>query len=92
MTTPIRPLSTLRPGEAGRVDHLDLPADVGLKLMEMGMGIGEKVIFLRQAPFGGPIEIELMGFRMALRNSEAEKIFLHVDSNAHHENRPAQPG
>ncbi len=72
----IKPLSALRPGQTGVVQSLITSPEVSLKLIEMGVGPGERITFLRQAPLGGPIEIDLMGFRMALRPSEADQIIL----------------
>ena len=42
-------------------------------------GPGELITFLRAAPLGGPIEVELMGYRLCIRRAEGDKIF--VDCN-----------
>jgi ferrous iron transport protein A len=69
-------LSSLEPGESGVVIHLDLEKEVEAKLLEMGVVPGETVRLIRRAPFGDPLEIELLGFRLALRRSEASRIFV----------------
>jgi ferrous iron transport protein A len=79
MTTaplPLRPLSSFAPGESGVVDHLETSGTVLYKLMELGVWPGEKITLIRRAPMGDPMVIELMGYQLALRNSEARSIFL----------------
>jgi Fe2+ transport system protein FeoA len=76
----MKKLSELDPGELGVVCRLDTPEDVSLKLMEMGVGPGESVRMIRKGPLKGPVEIELMSYRLALRRSEAEKIFLEAEA------------
>lgn len=72
-----KPLSSLKPGEKGVVERLTTSDEASLKLMELGFGPGEPVTFLRAAPLGGPIEIELMGYRLCIRRAEGEKIIVH---------------
>jgi Fe2+ transport system protein FeoA len=72
----MRSLSQLEPGQTGIVDHLELPEEIKGKLLEMGLCPGEKVTFVRLSPFGDPIELELLGYRLALRRSEADRIFI----------------
>ena len=72
----LKPLSKLKPGEQGVVDRLDTTDEASLKLLELGLAPGEQVTFLRQAPFGGPIEIELMGYRLCIRSQAGERIMV----------------
>lgn len=76
-----RPLSALRPGESGIIDSIETSEAVSIKLMEMGFGKGERVQFIRKAPFGDPIEFEILHYRLALRRAEADKIFLQTETN-----------
>ena len=71
-----RALSSLAPGESGVVDHIDATGTVLYKLMELGVWPGEKITAVRRAPLGDPLIIELMGYQLALRMSEARLIFL----------------
>ena len=75
-------LSGLKPGEGGRVVRIETVPEVTYKLMERGIGEGERITFIRAAPLGDPIEIELMGYRLSIRNSEADKIILTRISSA----------
>jgi ferrous iron transport protein A len=72
----MKALSALVSGEKGVIDRLETSEEASLKLMELGLFPGEPVVFLRQAPLGGPIEIELMGYRLCLRKAAADHIFV----------------
>jgi len=70
-------LSALKPGQKAIIERLETSDETSLKLMELGIGPGETVTFLRQAPFWGPIEIELMGYRLCIRKSDGDRIIVH---------------
>lgn len=78
----IIPLSALRPGQFAVVERLDTGHDIGLKLVELGFGPGETVQLIRQAPFHGPLEVELMAYRLCIRHSEADKIMVRAEEPA----------
>ena len=42
------------------------------KLLRMGLTRNAEFSVVRKAPFGGPIEIEIKGFRLVLRSNEAD--------------------
>ena len=67
-------LSDLRVGESGRVRAVSVTDEVGCRLMEMGVTPGVAVRVLGTAPFGDPIEIELLSYRLSLRKSEAARV------------------
>ncbi|MEK7767525.1 MAG: FeoA family protein [bacterium] len=71
-----RPLSALRVGDAAVIDRLDGDDDAMLHLMERGLTGGERVRLIRGAPLGGPLEVELMGYRLAIRRAEADRILV----------------
>ena len=48
--------------------------DVALRLLEMGLLPGVEVTVIRRAPLGDPIEVDVMGYRLVLRRSEALQI------------------
>lgn len=50
------------------------------RLLAMGLTQGALVSFIRKAPLGDPIEIELRGFHLALRKQEAALIEVEVIS------------
>ena len=49
------------------------------KLLTMGLTPGCIVTVLRSAPLGDPIEIEIRGFQLCLRRTEAAVINVEVD-------------
>ncbi len=63
----VRPLSTLRPGERGRIAP---GAPLTGRLADLGFVPGTEVTVLRRAPLGDPIEVELRGYRICLRESQ----------------------
>jgi len=63
------PLRLLAPGAAGIIAP---PDDQGVcrRLLELGLVPGTHVTIIRHAPAGGPIELELRGYRLCLRRSD----------------------
>lgn len=45
-----------------------------LRLLEMGLTPGVRVRVVGAAPLGGPLEIELRGYRLSIRRREAARI------------------
>jgi Fe2+ transport system protein FeoA len=66
-------LSDLEPGESGVVVGWAGGAP-SPRLMEMGILEGTEIEVVRLAPLGDPIEIELRGYHLSIRRSEAEQI------------------
>ena len=69
-------LAQLPLGQSGIVTRLDVPPDVLAKLVEMGLGKGRLITFIQRVPLGDPMVIELMGYRLALRQREARGIWV----------------
>jgi ferrous iron transport protein A len=46
------------------------------RLMELGITIGSEIQVIRKAPFGGPIEISIRGYRLSLRRTEARIVLI----------------
>ncbi len=71
------PLSTLFPKEKGIVQSVspNLPS-LRQRLLEMGLTKGSTIEFVRVAPLGDPIEIEIRGYRLSLRKEEAASILV----------------
>lgn len=68
-------LSELKPGQEGIIKEFD-NNEIFLKLMEMGCIPGEKIIMLQVAPLGDPISVNISGYHLSLRLSEAKQIFV----------------
>ncbi|MBP7949818.1 MAG: ferrous iron transport protein A [Verrucomicrobiales bacterium] len=71
---PVRMLAELETGQSARI--VRLPAgDAGMtRLREMGLLPGTKLVLIRRAPLGDPIEISIRGALLSLRKREAELI------------------
>lgn len=69
-----RTLCDLAPGECGVVCDFQAVNGDCLRLQEMGLLPGTSVKFLRKAPLGDPLEIELRGYCLTLRKSEARLV------------------
>lgn len=68
------PLSQLEPGQAGVVGDMPVVGGIELRLMELGVLPGTTVRMVRRAPLGDPLEVEVRGFHLSLRASEAARI------------------
>jgi ferrous iron transport protein A len=73
-------LDACRPGTAGRILEIRADGPVGQRLLEMGLVDGSDVRVVRAAPLGDPIEVEVLGYALTLRRSEAAAILVEVTS------------
>jgi len=71
-----RTLAQLAEGEAGVLDHLDLPDDIARRLMELGFLPGHTIVPARSAPGGNPRVYRVDGSEVALRRETAARLFL----------------
>ena len=68
-------LSELKAGESGLIMALnELSVDVRKKLMVMGVLPNTLVTLIRRAPMGDPLQIEVRGVSMAVRESIAAAV------------------
>ncbi len=67
-------LSELAVGDRGRVLSVDGADDIGLRLLEMGLTPGVEVALVGTAPLGDPLELELRGYLLSVRRSEASRV------------------
>ena len=71
-----RKLSELKPGEIGVVDCFVNGGNEAIPLEEMGLVTGTEVRYIRSAPMGDPLEIELRGYLLSVRKKEADTILV----------------
>jgi len=69
-------LDRARPGERARVKAIAGAGPVRGRLLEMGFVSGTLVRVVRFAPFGDPMQVELHGYHVSLRRSEARTILV----------------
>ena len=66
-------LKEMKAGACGEVVGF-ITSDPAYRQKLLRMGLTRNAVFsvVRKAPFGGPIEIEVKGFRLVLRSNEAD--------------------
>ena len=67
-------LAELEKGESRTVLSVRGENMITRRLMEMGVIPGVAVRMVKSAPFGDPLEINVRGYSLALRRSEAESV------------------
>jgi ferrous iron transport protein A len=63
-------------GEAATVAMVDGTDEISIRLMEMGLIPGTELRVLGVAPLGDPLEIEVRGYRLSIRKTEAARVQL----------------
>lgn len=67
-------LDQLPIGNSARISQVCGEDGVSVRLMEMGLIDGVPVKVVGAAPFGGPREYLIRGFRLSLRSTEASRV------------------
>ncbi|MFO7783311.1 MAG: FeoA family protein [Desulfatiglandales bacterium] len=67
-------LDQLEPGNTARIKRLSARDKLGQRLLDMGVYPGLRLKVLRNAPLEDPMEVELDGYFVSLRHSEARYI------------------
>ncbi len=78
----LRRLSELETGEECVVVEIRGKGPVARRIADMGIIPGARLKVLRRAPLGDPIELEVRGYNLSLRRSEADLIIVRVVRNA----------
>lgn len=75
-------IDKLQPGDRARVvGYGESDKEYRRKLLSMGLTRGTEFRFIKQAPLGDPVEIELRGFSLTLRRNEARSLELELVTN-----------
>ena len=72
-------LSDLRVGQYASVVAIEGADEIGIRLLEMGLTPGVELKVIGTAPLGDPLEIELRGYRLSVRRSEAARVAVRVE-------------
>ncbi|HEV2970647.1 MAG TPA: ferrous iron transport protein A [Pirellulales bacterium] len=67
-------LNELAIGGSARVTRVTGADEISTRLLEMGLTPGITLAVLGAAPLGDPIELDLRGYRLSIRKSEAARI------------------
>jgi len=67
-------LKDLKPGERARVERIEGGGALRRRMMDMGIVPGVELEVVRCAPLGGPLQLRLKGYYLAMRRGECAKI------------------
>lgn len=71
-------LKELNPGQSARIVSIGQKGLLRKRLMDMGVTSGVRIKVIKVAPLGDPIEINIRGYKLSLRNNEAENINVEI--------------
>jgi Fe2+ transport system protein FeoA len=69
-------LNDLVPGETAVITTIEDSSNDITYLMELGVMEGTPVRFVKCAPLGDPIEVDLRGYHLSIRRSKAQSILV----------------
>lgn len=67
-------LKEARIGQTVRVKKLNGEGAVKRRIMDMGITKGTEIYVRKVAPLGDPVEVNVRGYELSIRKSEAENI------------------
>jgi ferrous iron transport protein A len=73
----MRSLAKMPVGLTAQVADVAGDDTTSLRLLEMGLTPGVAVTVVGTAPLGDPLELELRGYRLSIRRSEADRVAIH---------------
>lgn len=73
-------LSELRPSQRACVERIDGGGALRRRMMDMGIVPGVEIEVIRHALWGGPLQVRLKGYYLALRRAECAKIIVNATS------------
>ena len=75
----ISPLTKLKLGQKSKVVSLSSTGAVRRHIIDMGITPGAVVIMRKAAPMGDPLEINVRGYELSLRKTEAQEIMVETE-------------
>ena len=72
-------LDQLTPGETGTVLRVGGGGLIRRRLFDMGITPGTAITLRKTAPLGDPIEVEIRGYSLSVRKSEAEAVVMNME-------------
>lgn len=67
-------LAQLSVGSSAKVARIEGMDEIACRLMEMGLTPGVELRLIGVAPLGDPLELELRGYRLSVRKTEAQRV------------------
>ncbi|MBX5437455.1 MAG: ferrous iron transport protein A [Alicyclobacillaceae bacterium] len=81
-------LAELREQVSAEVSGLSAHPAFRNRMLTLGITPGSQVVVIRRMPFGGPLEIEVRGTRLAIRQADAAQIAVRVKNGQEQEAAP----
>ncbi len=78
--TPALTLADLKPGETAKIHSVGLETSLGQRLLALGFLPGQPIRFLKNAPFGDPVLVEIGSRVVSMRREEAKHVVVGRDS------------
>ena len=78
-------LGDLKPGARACIERIEGGGALRRRMMDMGIVPGVEIEVIRCAPLGGPMQIKLKGYYLAMRRGECAKI--KVSESSQQQNR-----
>ena len=72
-------LSEFIVGESGKILSITAEGRIRRRLFDMGVTAGATVLLRKKAPLGDPYEINIRGYELTLRKSEAACVVMEAD-------------
>lgn len=72
----MKTLADLAVGQSGTIQQVSGGDGITVRLLEMGLTPGVELRVVGVAPLGDPLELELRGYRLSVRKSEAARVLL----------------
>ena len=71
-------VNDMKIGERGTVTQLGCSGALRRHIIDMGITPGAVIILKKYAPFGDPVQINVRGYELSIRSSEAAEIIVEV--------------
>ncbi|MCQ2086908.1 MAG: ferrous iron transport protein A [Bacilli bacterium] len=68
-------------GETGQIKKVEGEGKLRRRLFDMGVTPGAVVTLRKKAPLGDPIEVNIRGYELTLRKSEASLVTLEMEES-----------
>jgi ferrous iron transport protein A len=81
MSKEVKLLRNMAAGERGIVTQVKTQGELGRRIRDMGLVPGTTIQVQGRAPLKDPVAIRVRDFTLSLRNSEADFIYVEVESD-----------
>lgn len=76
----VKTVSEMKTGEKGVVVKVGSSGALRRRIIDMGITPGAVIILRKTAPMGDPLELNVRGYELSIRKSEASQITVEVEN------------